>query len=80
MTIFIIYTTDTWHMTDSKVVIGVRKSISRAVALCKSYTKIDRETPLSDDDISFLQAHLQTQGRDVNFLIEQWDTTWGVDP
>jgi hypothetical protein len=72
MTIYILFTTDAWHTNASKEIISAHKRFEPAITAAKIHSESDEE-PLSDTDIENLRAINQTQGRDLNYLIELHD-------
>jgi hypothetical protein len=72
MTIYILFSTDAWNTNASKEIISVNKRFEPAITAAKRHADADEE-PLSDTDIENLRAINQTQGRDLNYLIELHD-------
>lgn len=66
-TIFIVFTTDQWLSKKSKEVIGVAHDKEGAITLAKK-----SGYPLEIKDIVRLTANSQTQGLEVNVIIEEW--------
>ena len=69
-TYVLVYTSDAWHTNASKTVIGLFSSIDTSISNIKTYIKTEDLEPLNSDDERNLFVLNQTQGRDVNFIIE----------
>lgn len=71
---YIVYSTNQWHEHSSKEVLGIFKKkeflISELKSILKKTIGID---DLSKDDEANLFAIDQTQGRTINFLIEEYE-------
>jgi hypothetical protein len=63
-TVYLVYQSDRWHSTASKVLFGVFKSKERAI---KAVSKEDKSLDISD--ITALSCFDQTQNRDNNYLL-----------
>lgn len=71
---YIVYSTNQWHEHSSKDVLGVFQKKEFLISELKSALKkiIDIDD-LSEDDEANLFTINQTQGRTINFLIEEYE-------
>ena len=70
MTVIIVYTTDAHHSHASKDFLAVFSSRQKAIEGCKKHAK-ENKPILSMSDINNLSAFNQTQGREVNYLLDE---------
>lgn len=69
--VFILYTCDVWHSSDSYRLLGVYTSQSKAIAAAKICSYSDGEGYLSKDDVQLLKDISQTQNRSTNYVINE---------
>lgn len=73
-TIVIVYVADGFHSVNSTEVIGVATSKHEAIKLLKAEVKRNPDyDPLDSDDLKNLEDINQTQGREDNFRIEEFN-------
>lgn len=65
--VIILYSTDAWHTHTSRELVGV---FSGQDELNKYLSKMERADKLTNEDMTMLISHNQTQGRDTNYLVE----------
>lgn len=65
--VIILYSTDAWHTHSSRELVGV---FSGQDELNKYLSKMERADKLTNEDMTMLISHNQTQGRDTNYLVE----------
>jgi hypothetical protein len=71
---YILYSTNEWHDHSSKKVLGIFKKKEFLVSELKSALRKTIELDdLSEDDENSLLTIDQTQGRTINFLIEEYE-------
>ena len=71
---YILYSTNEWHEHSSKEVLGIFKKKEFLVSELKSALRKTIELDdLSEDDENSLLTIDQTQGRTINFLIEEYE-------
>ena len=72
---FILFQTDQWLSNSSKEVVGVFDKAEYAVECLKSHLNktLDDDQLSSDDERNLLLIN-QTQGRDINYLLEEYKT------
>jgi hypothetical protein len=63
--VFLLSSCDTWHSNISFNAIGVFSSLKTLICYLKKHVQ------LSEDDIYLLSTIHQTQGRDINYYIEE---------
>jgi len=72
---FILFQTDQWLSNSSREVIGIFDKAEYAVESLKSHlNKVLDDDQLSSDDERNLLLINQTQGRDINYLLEEYKT------
>lgn len=72
MKTYILYTTDAWLSYSSRDIIAVCSTLKNAVKLAKQHSK-DNDNCLNAYEVSFLLEKYQTQGRELNYCIEEVD-------
>ena len=65
--VIMLYSTDAWHTHNSRELVGV---FSNQDELNKYLSKMKRAGKVSDEDMAMLINYNQTQGRDINYLVE----------
>jgi hypothetical protein len=72
---FILFQTDQWHSNSSKEVLGLFGKAEYAIESLKSHlNKTLDDNQLSSYDERNLLFINQTQGRDINYLLEEYKT------
>lgn len=66
--VLILYSCDTWHTPQSKILAGVFSCRER---LDNHLQAMHRDHVLSDDDLQMLREQNQTQGHDINYRVEE---------
>lgn len=68
-----IFTSDTWHSSDSKEMIGVCSK--NTIGFIKKYIKENNMEDLQEHDIESLETQKQTQSYmgGMQFIIEDWE-------
>ncbi len=69
--IFLLFYTDQWNSTESKRIIAATTSHDKAVKMINIYIGAENDDPLGEDDLDNLNRINQTQGREINYLIEE---------
>ena len=65
--VFLLYSTDFWHSCNSKQLEGIFTTFNKAISTAKEMGF------LKDEDVDSLLRIKQTQGRKMNFMIEEHD-------
>lgn len=71
--IVILYTCDAWHNYTSNSPIGVFTEKFKAVNFAKLHASKSEEGKLDKHDVFLLSTIDQTQNRDENYIIEEWE-------
>jgi hypothetical protein len=69
-TIYILFEANQWLSNDSKKLRAVFSTLKKAVKNAQIISTQEDEK-LSEDEIRFLELNFQTQGRELNFIIEK---------
>lgn len=69
-TVFILFSCYAWHSNESKRIISVCENMDFAQEFAARNAKEEND-PLSKNDVLNLEFQKQTQGRDLNYLIEE---------
>ena len=71
--VYLLFTTDAWHNPSTNDILGIFSSKELAIKQAYKTAKLNDDDPLSDDDILNLENIGQTQGRDNNFIIQDFN-------
>ncbi len=67
----VLFTCDAWHSVGSMTIIGIFTSRSAAISFAKNHAQKNEEGEIDDDDMHLLKYRHQTQGRNINYQIEE---------
>jgi hypothetical protein len=65
---FVLFSTDAWHTHSSKEVMGVFTEKKRLIK------ELGKLSDVTEEHLEELAANNQTQGHDVNYMIEEFPT------
>ena len=71
--VFVLFWCDLHHTHDSKRIAGVFESFNKAFDGANKFAKMSKEGRISIDDNLLLKRINQTQGRNENYIIEEWE-------
>lgn len=71
-TIYILFETNQWQSHDSKKLRAVFYTLKKAIKNVKIIS-IQEGEELTEEHLNFLELNFQTQGREINFIIEKHD-------
>lgn len=67
---YILYSCNAWHEHSSKRLLGV---FTRPAMLDKFLIAMKKRSLINDNDMDMLLEHFQTQGKNINYMIEMED-------
>ena len=73
-TVFAVYITDAWHSHASKDLLGITTTRKKAYQLLKN-----KGYKLTIDDIEDMEKTNQTQGKEINFMIDPFWLNEGLE-
>ena len=71
--LFVLFWCDLHHTHDSKRIAGIFEDFDKAFDGAIKFSKSSEEGRLSVDDKLLLKRINQTQGRNENYIIEEWE-------
>lgn len=69
----VLFTCNAWHSTNSMTMIGIFSSVNAAISFACNHAEKSEEGEIDDDDMHLLNHCHQTQGRSINYQIEEYD-------
>ena len=71
--VFVLFWCDLHHTHDSKRIAGIFEDFDLAFKNAKTFSKLSSEGKISKDDLYLLEYYGQTQSRNENYIIEEWE-------
>ena len=71
--VFVLFWSNSHHTHDSKRIAGIFEDFDKAFDGAIKFSKSSEEGRLSVDDKLLLKRINQTQGRNENYIIEEWE-------
>jgi len=71
--VFVLFWCDLHHTHDSKRIAGVFESFNKAFDGANKFAQMSKEGRISIDDNLLLTRLKQTQDRNENYIIEEWE-------